>query len=111
VQYLVDEDIPPDAAVIARTLGIDAVSVHELGRCGLSDDEQFEYAVAEKRIVVTRNRDDFIVLVASAFAAGKQAPGVLIVPRTALVAHALKRWDSRYEGTDGPGLCICDFLS
>jgi predicted nuclease of predicted toxin-antitoxin system len=117
VRYLVDEDLSPDVAAIARGLGLDAVSVHELGRCGLPDEEQFGFAIEQNRIVVTRNRDDFIALVASAFAAGKHAPGVLIVPSTisasppSLVAHALQRWASRYEGTEGPGLCVCDFLS
>jgi len=116
VRYLIDEDIAPDVAVIARNLGLDAVSVHEIGRCGLPDEEQFAFAGEQGRIVVTRNRDDFIALVAGAFAAGKQSPGVLIVPRTiaatptSLVAHALRRWDARYDGTEGPGPCFCDFL-
>lgn len=117
MQYLIDEDLSPEVAVIARNLGLDAVSVHEIGRRGLPDEEQFEFAISEGRIVVTRNRDDFAALVAAAFAAGKHAPGALFVPRTipasppSLAAHALQRWNARYEGSDGPGVCFCDFLS
>lgn len=117
MRYLIDEDIPADVAVIARNLGLDAVSVHEIHRRGLSDEEQFEFATAEGRIVVTRNRADFLRLVMAAFQAGLPSPGALVVPRSfpnthpAAIAHALERWhDFRSESGD-PGLCIFDFLS
>jgi uncharacterized protein with PIN domain len=117
VRYLIDEDLSTNVAVIARNLGLDAVSVHEIGRRGLSDPEQFDFATAEGRIVVTRNRDDFLRLVVAAFEAGKSSPGVLVVPRSLLnkepapIAHALRRWHDQHAESGNPGLCIFDFLT
>jgi predicted nuclease of predicted toxin-antitoxin system len=117
VKYLLDEDATPEVAVIARNLGLDAVSVHEIGRRALPDEEQFAFAATEGRILVTRNRNDFIELVASAFAAGRPCPGVLVVSRSisasppSLVAHALSRWHARCQETGSPGECFCGFLS
>jgi hypothetical protein len=62
MRFLLDEDLPPKVAVIARSLGLDVVSVHEIGRTGLSDEAQLRFAASETRILVTRNRDDFIAL-------------------------------------------------
>lgn len=117
MRYLLDEDLPTQAAVAARNLGLDAVSVHEIDRRGRSDAEQLEFALEEDRLVVTRNRDDFTRLVIAAFEAGTPSPGVLVVPRSlpnhnaAAIAHALHRWDAFHAEGDGPGPCVLDFLS
>jgi hypothetical protein len=117
VRYLIDEDLSTNVAVIARNLGLDAVSVHEIGRRGLPDPEQFDFAMAEGRIVVTRNRDDFLRLVVAAFEAGRNSPGALVVPRNLLnkdpapIAHALRRWHDQHVEPGNPGLCIFDFLA
>jgi predicted nuclease of predicted toxin-antitoxin system len=116
VRYLVDEDIPADVALIARNLGLDSVSVHEIHRRGFSDEEQLEFATAEGRIVVTRNRNDFLRLVMAAFQAGLPSPGALVVSRSlpnthpAAIAHTLKRWHDFQSESGDPGLCIFDFL-
>ena len=34
LRFLLDEDLPPSTAEISRNLGLDAVSVHEVGRRG-----------------------------------------------------------------------------
>jgi hypothetical protein len=47
VRPLVDEDLPPKVAEVARGLGLNAVSVHEIGRRGLSDVAQLHFAMAE----------------------------------------------------------------
>ncbi|MBD0318742.1 MAG: DUF5615 family PIN-like protein [Gemmatimonadetes bacterium] len=112
-----DEDLPGSAAEIARGLGLDAVSVHDLGRRGLSDPEQFEFAMREGRIMVTRNRDDFRRLVVAAFEASSPSPGVLVVPRSipnnapAHIAHALLRWHEAQAPFGDPGPCFFAFLS
>ena len=117
MRYLLDEDLPSSAAEIARGLGLDAVSVHEIGRRGLSDPEQFDFAMREERIVVTRNRDDFRRLVVAAFEASAPSPGVLVVPRSipntapAQVAHALHRWHEARAPFGDPGFCFFTFLS
>ena len=117
MRYLIDEDTTPQVAVIARNLGLDAVSVHEIGRREYSDSQQFEFAIGEGRIVVTRNRDDFIALLIAAFEAGVTSPGVLIIPRSlpndrpAAIAHALKRWNDEQQSLGGAEPGVIDFLS
>ena len=101
------------AAETARGLGLDAVSVHEVGRRGYGDAEQLAFAAAEGRIFITRNRDDFIFLTVEAFRTGEPHAGVLIVPRSlpnhhpARIAHALRRWCDEHPD---PGSHFLDFL-
>jgi hypothetical protein len=106
LRYLLDEDVHPEAAAAARGLGLNVVSVHEVGRSGLSDAEQLRFAAADGRVFVTRNRDDYIMLTVEAFRAGAPHAGLLILPytlsnrRPADVAHALQRW---HEGRRDSG--------
>ena len=53
MRFLLDEDVNPVVAHTARGLDLDVVSVHELDRRGLSDQDQLEFAVVEGRILVT----------------------------------------------------------
>lgn len=115
MRFLLDEDLSPEVAVIARNLGLDVTSVHEEGRQGLSDEEQLSHAASERRILVTRNRDDFIELTRQAYQAGTPHPGVLIVVRSLpnrrsrALAEALVRWhESR---SDVPFAGCLEFLS
>jgi len=113
LRFLLDEGLPPAAAEIARNLGLDAVSVHEISRCGYPDDERLHLAAGEVRIFVTRNRNDFLLLTVEFYRTGEPHPGVLVTPRSLpndrpeRIAHALKRWaDARagvpagFEGVD-----------
>lgn len=115
MRFLLDEDIPPKAAQAARGLDLDVVSVHELARMGLSDERQLEFAASERRILVTRNRDDFIALTRIFYATGRAHAGILIVTRTypnhrpATIAHALVAWSERYASNQ-PGEGFLDFL-
>jgi len=79
MKLLLDEDLSPQIAVILREKGIDAVSVHEIGRTGLTDQEQLEYAASDGRCFVTRNRNDYIILTRQFFASNISHKGVLIV--------------------------------
>lgn len=113
MRFLLDEDLSPVAAETARGLGLDAISVHEIGRRGLGDREQLERATADGRIFVTRNRDDFIRLTIEAFQTNAAHAGVLIVPRSLpnhqpqRLAHSLRRW--KHDHPD-PGSHFLDFL-
>jgi uncharacterized protein with PIN domain len=115
IHFLLDEDLPPAVATIARVLGLDVVSVHEIGRTGLPDDDQLRFAASESRILVTRNRDDFIALTHRAYATNAPHHGVLIVPRSAPNAHperieqAVAAWAARYSVAH-PGSGFVDFL-
>ncbi|MDF1521513.1 MAG: DUF5615 family PIN-like protein [Trueperaceae bacterium] len=114
VRFLLDEDLPPKVAAIARSLGLDVVSVHDIGRTGFSDEDQLRFAASEARVLVTRNRDDFIALTHRAFATNVPHHGVLLVPRSApnthpeRIAHALAAWAARYAGHH-PGVGFVDF--
>lgn len=110
-----DEDLSPRIAEILRRRKVDAVSVHEVGRRGLSDEEQLAHAVAEHRCLVTRNRDDFIRLTLERYAHREPHYGVHIVPYTLpaddfrRIARAL----AKYGGDHPSGLpaYTVDFLS
>jgi len=82
VRVCLDEDISPQVAVILRSLAVDATSLHELGRQGLSDREQLELTASEGRCLITRNRSDFLLLTREFFDRGLPHAGVLIVPWT-----------------------------
>jgi predicted nuclease of predicted toxin-antitoxin system len=104
LRFLLDEDLPPRSAEIARGLGLDVISVHDLGRQGLSDRDQLRFASEEGRIFLTRNHRDFIELTVEFYRAGEAHSGVLLVRRNlpndrpARIAHALKRWaDARAD--------------
>jgi predicted nuclease of predicted toxin-antitoxin system len=98
LRHLLDEGLPPKAAEIARGLGLDVISVHELGRQGVSDRDQLRFASGEGRIFLTRNHRDFVELTVEFYRAGEAYPGVLLVRRNLpndrpeRIAHALKRW-------------------
>ncbi len=117
LRYLFDEDVNPEVARIAARLGFDVVSVHDLGRRGLSDLDQLRFAAMDGRIVVTRNRDDFIVLTVDAFRAGDPHHGVLILPHTvrndrpAEIARVLEAWHGRWQDVGYPGDYFIDFVS
>lgn len=105
-------------AEAGRGVGLDVVSVHEVGRRGLSDPHQMRLAADEGRVVVTANRDDFLHLTAEFYRKGEPHSGVLIVPRSLYrggpqrVAHALKSWEESKEGyPESFGAYVVEFLA
>ena len=114
IKYYLDEDLSPRIAEILRKEGGDAVSCHEAGMLQASDREQLEYAAAQKRVMVTRNRNDFIRLTVHFFNEHRPHCGVLIVPysfpgdKFRSIAIALKSHAARHrEGMSSYGV---DFL-
>ncbi|HEY3567026.1 MAG TPA: DUF5615 family PIN-like protein [Thermoanaerobaculia bacterium] len=112
--FLLDEDVNPAVAEIARGLGLDVLSVHEIDRRGFQDEDQLRFSAAQQRIFVTRNRDDFLRLTLIFFQAHEPHAGLLVVPRSVpnhlpeRIAHALKRWQER---PGDPGAYFIDFLT
>jgi predicted nuclease of predicted toxin-antitoxin system len=107
MRFLLDEDVNPGTAEIARGLGLDVLSVHEINRREIGDEEQLRFATSQHRIFVTRNRDDFLHINLVFFQVGESHAGLLIVPRSLpnkrpeRIAHALKRWQVQ-SGDPGP---------
>jgi len=82
VKFLVDEDLSEEIASILRARGIDAVHVRELGLSGAEDQEVLDEAARQKRCVITRNRNDFLMLTEFYFHEGRPHHGVVIIPRS-----------------------------
>ena len=97
MRFLLYEDLSPEAAEAGRGLGLDMVSVGEVGRRGYPYVEQLRYAAEEGRVLVTRNREDFLLLIVEFYRAGEPHAGVLFVgwelpnDRPEEIARALKR--------------------
>ena len=59
-RFLIDENLSPQLAHHLRAVhGYEAVHVNEIGLQGASDPDVLARAVAENRIVVTNNAEDF----------------------------------------------------
>jgi predicted nuclease of predicted toxin-antitoxin system len=116
MRFLLDEDLSPAVAEVARGSGLDVLSVHEIDRRGFDDATQLRLAARDERIFVTRNRDDFLTLTLQFFQAGSAHAGVLIVPyslpnnRPERIARALKRWHDQQARFGEPGPYVIDFL-
>jgi Domain of unknown function (DUF5615) len=59
-----NENFPIDIVWQLRQLGYDVLTSYEAGQAnqGIPDDAVLTFAVQEKRILITLNRDDFIAL-------------------------------------------------
>jgi predicted nuclease of predicted toxin-antitoxin system len=117
VRYFLDEDLSYEVARIARNLGLDVCSAHEVGREGLDDSEQFGYATEHNMVMVTRNRDDFLILNDEHVQAGTPNCGLLIAPyslpnnQPARIAHRLREWDDeKAAAPDSFGSYVVAFL-
>jgi len=112
LRFLLDEDVHPAVAEIGRGLGLDVETVHEIHRRGYEDRSQLVFSAASGRILVTRNRDDYIKLTVSFFQAGSPHRGVIIAAYSlpnrepARIAHALKRWDEEHPHDEGMDYAI-----
>ena len=90
MKLYLDEDISPKVSVILRKMGVDSVSAHEADMLQTSDEEQLAFAAAEGRVMVTRNRDDFITLTVQFFDDLKPHNGLIIVPHSILGSNFSK---------------------
>lgn len=115
MKFYLDEDISPKVTQILRKEDIDAVSAHEAGMIGAPDEDQLTIAAAEGRVLVTRNRDDFIILTVRFFEDFKPHCGLLIVPHTLSGAdfHLLSSLISTFAKEHPKGLTsyTIEFLS
>lgn len=98
MRFLLDENIHPAAAESAWEQDVDVVSVIDLRRRGLSDRQQLEFAAEQGRVLVTRNRSDYLHLTREFYHAGLPHGGVLLVDdglpndQPEMISRALTRW-------------------
>jgi len=62
IEFLLDENVQVMLAGALKARGVDAVSAQELGRKGLSDEEQLKFAGRDNRTFFTYNVKDFVEL-------------------------------------------------
>lgn len=99
MRWLLDEMLPPAACRELAKLGHDAVSVRDVGLAGLEDDCVFDFAVRERRIVVTENFADYAALIEQRTARDESCVPVVflrkssIARRGALAAGLARRLD------------------
>jgi hypothetical protein len=115
MKFYLDEDISPKVADILKKNHIDATSAHQTDMVQATDTAQLMYAAAQKRIMVTRNRNDFIRLSVHFFNEMRPHHGVLIIPYTlpgdkfALIAGAIL--DYAQQHPNGMEPYTVDFLT
>lgn len=120
MRFLLDENIHPRVAELAWEMDLDVVSVHDVRRRGLADREQLDYAAEQERVLVTRNREDYLYLTREYFREGRPHRGVLLVDaglpndQPEMLARSLRRWAQAHallaEEGEGFGSYHVDFL-
>lgn len=78
INLLIDEDTHLALADALRKRGYDAIHVREVGRLGLDDEEQLEYANQQGRCFLTFNRGEFVVWHGKYVTAGREHYGIIV---------------------------------
>ena len=98
MRFLLDENIHPRVAESAWEDDVDVVSVVDLRRRGRTDRDQLAFAAEQNRVMVTRNRADYLHLTGEFYHAGLPHAGVLLVgdgmpnDQPEMLARSLRRW-------------------
>ena len=77
VKLYLDENITPLLASVLRGRSYDVVSAHEVGMRRKKDVEQLEYAISQKRALVTFNAKHFAPLAEKYFKEGRDHYGII----------------------------------
>lgn len=81
IELYLDEDVDVLVAELLRVRGYSAVTSLEAHMLGASDQQQFDFAIANQRTILTHNRIDFEEQVRQAFTAKITHPGIIIAAR------------------------------
>jgi predicted nuclease of predicted toxin-antitoxin system len=90
VSLLLDEDIHKSAAGQLRLRGYDAIHVTEIGRAGLSDEEQLLFAHSANRILISFNVRDYVRLHQS-FTLSKKTHSGIILSKQISIGEFIKK--------------------
>ncbi len=111
--FLLDEDVSYRVAEGLRQRGVDAVSVHEMGRANsrVFDEDQLVFATSAGRALFTYNRADYQVLDAMWRMEGRTHAGILwcaerSIPRRAIgdLVRAVEAFADQRDSIDG--ICL-----
>jgi predicted nuclease of predicted toxin-antitoxin system len=78
IKLYLDENVPESIAMALRLRGYDVITVKEVGRKGLSDIEQLEYASSENRLIFTFNVADFHKIHSEFIKTGRHHNGIIL---------------------------------
>jgi hypothetical protein len=88
MRWLLDEMLPPATCQLLVRLGHDAISVHDAGLSGMPDDAVFDFAVRERRLVVTENFADYAIAVDQRINRSEPCVPVIFVRKSGLPRRA-----------------------
>ena len=91
MKLYLDENISPRAAKKLREKGFDVISAHQILMQSKSDIEQLEFAINEKRAVVTYDIVDFVELAKDCIARSKAHYGIILVSNKTIPQGNLKK--------------------
>lgn len=106
-RFYLDEDVPHTTTEVGAALGLDMLSAKDAQPSLPQDDPvHLRTAAQDRRIVVTYNRNDFLVATRDAFSSGGPHAGLLILthklPRDPdRIAQALARWVEKRKRQGG----------
>jgi len=78
IRLLLDEDVRPLLAEVLRERGVDVVAVVPEGLSESGDDEVLEYAVKERRTLLTHNVEHFVELASEYASKGWEHHGIIV---------------------------------
>lgn len=84
IRLYLDEDVHKRVASALRLRNFDAVSAHELGRWGLTDEEQLAYAASQGRALFTYNAGDYLQIHLDWLRRGRTHCGIIVSDQLAV---------------------------
>lgn len=79
LRFLLDEQISPRVATSAAKAGLDVAAVSGSDLAGMDDESLLRESVKQKRILVTYNIGDFVVILQKLIREGTDIPGIVFV--------------------------------
>jgi predicted nuclease of predicted toxin-antitoxin system len=81
IELYLDEDVDVLVASLLLAHGFSALTAIQAGQLHRTDREQLEYAISQRKVLLTHNRADFEILALSYFARGEPHYGIIFAVR------------------------------